>query len=712
MALAITADHQALTEVARSFLTRVGSREAARSLLDEPKDALPALWAELRKLGWLGLHLPEQYGGSGAGLPELAIVVEELGRGVAPGPFLPTVIASAVIDEAGDDALRAQLLPPLAEGEMIATVGYDSRLDRAPDGSVSGAGGAVLSAELADLFLLPLGDDLVVLPAADLTVTPLDGLDHTRRLAQVTVSGAQPKAVLVGGRAVAVRIGRALAAAEASGGANGTTEMAVEYAKVREQFGRVIGSFQAVKHHCANMLVRGELATAVAWDAARPARSADEGNFAAAIAAALALDAYRRNAELNIQVQGGIGFTWEHDAHLYLRRAAVLAQVFGSVDAASDELLELVRAGVHREPSLDLPPEAEQIRAETRAWVAANASKSPDELRRELASSGYLVPHWPTPYGRAAGAVEQLVIEQEFADIELPVLGIGGWVTLTLLQHGTPEQVERWVGPSLRGELNFCQLFSEPNAGSDAAAVQTRAQKVEGGWQINGQKVWTSGAQLANRGLATVRTDTAAKKHAGITAMVIDMHAAGVEVRPLREITGEALFNEVFFDDVFVPDADVVGEVNGGWTVARATLGNERVTIGSGSSITGTTAVSLLRVLDRHPDEAHGRQIAQLIAREQAMKLLNVRQAARAVAGGPPGPEGNVSKLVGAEHQQRVAELGLTMSALDAVDGGAPALTHAYLMTRCLTIAGGTSEVIRNVIGERMLGLPRDPLVR
>ena len=194
------------------------------------------------------------------------------------------------------------------------------------------------------------------------------------------------------------------------------------------------------------------------------------------------------------------------------------------------------------------------------------------------------MPHWPRPWGRAAGAVEQLVIDEELPDVERPQLGIGTWVVLTIVQHATPDQIERWIRPSLHGDLYWCQLFSEPNAGSDAAAIQTKAARVDGGWLVNGQKVWTSGAQNSNMGLATVRTDPAAPKHAGISTFAIDMHAKGVEVRPLREITGESLFNEVFFDDVFVPDDDVVGEINSGWTVARATLGNERVSIGGNRS--------------------------------------------------------------------------------------------------------------------------------
>ena len=188
--------------------------------------------------------------------------------------------------------------------------------------------------------------------------------------------------------------------------------------------------------------------------------------------------------------------------------------------------------------------------------------------------------------------------------------------------------------------------------------MQTRGVKVDGGWRVTGQKVWTSGAQNSNRGLATIRTDPAAPKHKGITAMVIDLTDPGVEVRPLREITGEALFNEVFINDVFIPDADVVGDVNDGWRVARATLGNERVTIGGGSR-EGVSAVELLELAARYgvSDTENVRAIGRLIVEEQAMRVINLRQVTRAVIGSGPGPEGNVTKLLSAEHAQRVTEL-------------------------------------------------------
>jgi alkylation response protein AidB-like acyl-CoA dehydrogenase len=279
------------------------------------------------------------------------------------------------------------------------------------------------------------------------------------------------------------------------------------------------------------------------------------------------------------------------------------------------------------------------------------------------------------------------------------------------VQHGTPDQLERWIGPSLRLELYWCQLFSEPNAGSDAAAISTKATKVDGGWLVNGQKVWTSGAQHSNRGLATVRTDFDAPKHAGVTMLAIDMKAPGVEIRPLREITGETLFNEVFFTDVFVPDEDVVGEVNQGWTVARATLGNERVSIGGNKGgLDMFDDDDLMPLANRYApgDLGVAREVGKMLAERHGMTALNLRHVARTLAGGPPGPEGNVTKLLSAEHAQRVSQLGMKIAGTEAIAGQEPVLARSYLFAKCLTIAGGTSEIVRNLIAERLLGLPRD----
>ena len=207
-----------------------------------------------------------------------------------------------------------------------------------------------------------------------------------------------------------------------------------------------------------------------------------------------------------------------------------------------------------------------------RAFVESIRGLPAAQQRERMIETGYGMPHWPKPYGREAGAIEQLVIEQEFADagISKLQLGITAWNILTIIQHGTKDQLDRWVLPAMRHEVTWCQLFSEPDAGSDAAGIKTRGTRVDGGWLVNGQKVWTSGAHVAGMGFATIRTNPEVPKHEGITMVALDMHAEGVEVRPLKMTTGGSDFNEVFFNDVFVPDDDVVGPVDGGWTVARA----------------------------------------------------------------------------------------------------------------------------------------------
>lgn len=718
-------------------LGRHASLAAARATLDpESAPNHPAeLWSAAAELGWPGLAIPEEFGGSGFGLPELAVVLEAQGRQLCPGPFLPTVAAATVIDRCASNSLRTQLLPSLADGSTVGALGLSGNIAVGADGVATGEYRAVLGAPDAAVLVLVAGDDVIVVDAgaAGLTVTSLAGLDTTRSIGAVELRNVviDTDHLLRGAAPRAHTVFRILASAEAVGLSWATLDMAVEYAKVREQFGRTIGTFQAVKHHAANMLVNAEQTTAATWDAAR-ADELDSAWFPAAVAAAQAIRSQVFNAQCNIQLHGGIGFTWEHDSHMYLRRARTLAALMrDGADPYSDPYADVVagqRSGRAHGAAFALPAEAEEYRQAARSAVAAWRAL-PEEQRRDfLVDTGYLVPHWPKPWGRAAGVLEQLVIEQEFGPaggseatgesprIDRPDLGITGWVTLTIAQAGNDDQRERWVEPVLRGQVMWCQLFSEPGAGSDAAAVRTSAKKVDGGWRVTGQKVWTSLAHLCQWGLATVRTDPDAPKHAGVTMMAIDMSAPGVTVNGLRGLTGGAHFNEVFLDDVFVPDADVVGDVNRGWLVARATLGNERISIGGGSGgATGFTAADLVKLLDDAPAETAAaclRRAGEVLAEGHTLRLLNLRRVTRAIAGAEPGPEGNVTKLLVAEQGQRLTELGMELAGTAAVVGQAQRVTLAYLGNRAMTIAGGTSEITRNTIAERILGLPRDPLLK
>jgi alkylation response protein AidB-like acyl-CoA dehydrogenase len=721
MAIGITEEHEALRQAVRGWAERHCNPSVPRALLDADAEALPSFWGELAAQGWLGLHVDEALGGEGYGLPELAVVLEELGRACAPGPFVPTVLAAAVIQSAGKE-IAAGVVPLLASGGTVGAVALDGRLDAELDGDalrVQGTLRPVLSGHLAGVLVARAGDEWCVLDANEFTATELVSLDATRRVAVVQVDGA----VVPAGRRLGdvdnerVReIAAVVFAAESVGVAQWCVDAASEYAKVREQFGRPIGQFQAVKHKCADMLAETELARAAAWDAARAADEPAVAPLTSAAAAGLAIDAASRAAKDCIQVHGGIGFTWEHDAHLYLKRAMVTRQLLGPTSAWRIRAADAARAGARRRLAVDLPPEAESLREEVGSFVADVKGLDAVEQRRRLADAGYLAPQWPKPWGRDASALEQLVIDDEFrkAKVRRPNISVAAWALPPLMVYGTEEQRQRWIPATLRGEITWCQLFSEPGAGSDLAALTTRAARDDGGWVVNGQKVWTSMAQDADWGILLARTDPDAPKHDGISFFMLDMKTPGIDIRPLRELTGEAWFNEVFFNDVFVPDDCLVGDAHDGWRAARTTLANERVYMGSGSSI-GYGVQGVLRLLDTvglASDPIALEEAGGLVAEEHALSVLGFRLTLQALGGADPsGSEAAVRKLLGVEHDQRVQEVGLELLGGEGTvpDGDAAMWVRGFLFNRCLTIAGGTSEVQRNVIAERLLGLPRDP---
>jgi alkylation response protein AidB-like acyl-CoA dehydrogenase len=361
---------------------------------------------------------------------------------------------------------------------------------------------------------------------------------------------------------------------------------------------------------------------------------------------------------------------------------------------------------VRRRLGIDLT-EVEDQREEITAAVAQIAELPEEKRQAALAEAGLQAPHWPTPYGRGAGPAEQLLIDQELAaaGVARPDLVIGWWAAPTILEHGTPEQIERFVPGTTRGEFLWCQLFSEPGAGSDLASLRTKAVRTNGGWHLTGQKVWTSAAHKAKWGVCLARTDPDAPKHKGITYFLVEMSSPGIEIRPLREITGDSLFNEVFLDNVFVPDELVVGEVNDGWRLARTTLANERVAMANGTAL-GNPMEELLKVLAALDlDAAQQDRLGRLIVTAQTGALLDQRIAQLAVGGQDPGAQSSVRKLIGVRYRQALAEF-----TMDVSEGGGLVHNQAvfdFLNTRCLTIAGGTEQILLTVAAERLLGLPR-----
>ncbi|GGR95884.1 acyl-CoA dehydrogenase [Streptomyces aureoverticillatus] len=735
----------------------------------------PAHWDGLAAQGLLGVHLPEEYGGGGGGLLDLAVVLEEAARAALPGPYAANALAAAVLHRAGARDLAAELAGGARVGAValgaggvtaveVGGVGAGPGAGVDPDAGVGGPGlvldgvaPPVLSGGDADLLILAArsarGTVWAAVDAAELAVRTHESADPTRPTAEVTAHATRVPAarVLAVDSADVHDLAAVVFAADACGTAAWALGTATEHAKVREQFGHPIGRFQGVKHLCADMLVRLEQARALTWDAARAAdetrapgetQSSDETRapgetqsssetqapgaqeaprnpqparargLVCALAAATALDAAHSCAKDCVQILGGIGFTWEHDAHLYLRRALVARQLLGAGDAHRLRAVRLAEAGARRELRVELPPEAAAYRAEAREVIARARGLDPAAARRALAPTGYAAPHLPPPHGLGAGPAQQLAVQRESADagVRLSDLGIGTWVVPSLIAYGTEGQRERLLGPTLRGELLWCQLFSEPEAGSDLAALRTRAERApDGSWRITGQKVWTSAAQWADHGILLARTNPAAPKHKGLTYFLVDMkNTPGIDIRPLREITGDSLFNEVYFDDARLPADAVVGAVDEGWKVARHTLGNERVHMAD--QLTFDTGLESLLARAAGLDGATRARVGALAAEAHALACIALRTTAQQVAGAEPGAGASVRKLLQTTHQQKVAELALELLGPEGAvrEGPAERAVHGFLLSRCLTIAGGTTQVQLNVVAERILGLPRD----
>ena len=732
MPIAIKPEHQDLAESVRALVKRVAPAEVLHEALETPISNPPPFWRAAADQGLHGLHLSESVGGQGYGMLELAVAVAEFGHGAVPGPFIPSVIASALI--AAHDP-ESKLLAELASGETIAAAALESDLTGTPvDGTLTirGECRCVPAGAQASLLVLPVSIEntvaWVVLDAAQLQIEEWKSVDPLRPVARIRADGAEVSTDRVLS-AIPQSAGRAiittLLSAEAVGIALWATETASEYAKIREQFGRPIGQFQAIKHKCAEMIATTERATAAVWDAARAideAAANDWGDasthyqFAAAVAATLAPVAAQHCAQDCIQVHGGIGFTWEHDTNVYYRRTLGLVAAFGHTSEFGQRVFDTATTTGMRTLDIDLDPETEQLRAEIRAEVAGLKAIPREERNAAIAEGGWVQPHLPRPWGRASDPVEQIIIAQEFSTglVKRPQMGIAAWLIPSIVAYGTGDQKQRFLPPTFRGEMIWCQLFSEPGAGSDLASLTTKATKVDGGWRITGQKIWTTAAQFSQWGALLARTDPSAAKHNGISYFLLDMASEGVEVKPLRELTGNALFNTVFIDDVFVPDDRVLGEVNQGWEVSRNTLTAERVSIGSSEPGFLPNLERFVEFVSEGDFDDVGRHRAgELIAEGHAAKLMNMRSTQLTLAGGDAMPSAAISKLLSMRTGQGYAEFAVSSFGIAGAigDGSSPQGRWAefLLASRATTIYGGTSEVQLNIIAERLLGLPRDP---
>jgi 3-oxochol-4-en-24-oyl-CoA dehydrogenase len=376
-------------------------------------------------------------------------------------------------------------------------------------------------------------------------------------------------------------------------------------------------------------------------------------------------------------------------------------------------------------PTRTLPPEAERYRDEVRAFLNEHAPRGryPADWNRRLANAGLVAPHWPRPWGLDAGPLQQLAIDEVLraAGAPRPLNPIGiGWAGPTLLVAGTAAQHARLLPGILDGSEIWCQLFSEPGAGSDLASLTTRADQDGDEWVVTGQKIWTTGAHVAKWGILLARTDPEAEAHRGISYFVLDMQSPGITVRPIRQMDGSADFNEVFLDGVRIPVANLVGDEHDGWRLARVTLGNERVSLSGDGALwgMGPTANDLVDLVREHggtQDPVLRQRLAALYAEAGVLMLIRMRTLAARLRGLEPGPEASVRKALADEHGQRVMALAVELAGAYGMlaDRGpfgreTSMWASGYLFSRALTIGGGTAEVQRDIIAERVLALPRE----
>ncbi|MBU9767289.1 acyl-CoA dehydrogenase [Mycobacterium sp. TNTM28] len=737
VSIALTPEQQQLETAVARFAARHAPVDATREQLEAlAAGTLPPWWADLVDNGFHAVHLPESVGGQDGGLADMACVLEAAGAALLSGPLLTTAVAGAVAASLPGCPAADTLLKEIAAGTPAVVVAAEhAQLRGCRDEHgwrLTGTSGLTPGLCSAQRLVVPFADETgarlwVVLDAATVEVESRRGTDLTTdlgilRLHDHAVPGAATLTGLDADRVSATTV--AFTAATAAGITQWCVDAVTEHLCTREQFGKPIGTFQALQHKAAMLLVNSALATAAAWDAVRAlsAPDPDQHRLTACSAAVMAVMPVPGLVLEALTMLGAIGFTWEHDLHLYWRRATSLAASVGPVARWTRALGELSSSAT-RDVTVDLGVSDADFRARV-ADVLDQALTVSDKgfgrqgdypefsvgARRELlADAGLIAPHWPAPWGCDATVRQQLIVDEEFGkrDLVRPSVGIAEWILPSLIAAGSAELQQRFIPATLRGDLAWCQLFSEPGAGSDLAALSTRAVRIEGGWRINGHKIWTSLAHRADFGALLARTDPDAPKHRGIGYFILDMRSPGVESRQITQSSGRAEFNEVFLTDVFVPDDALLGEPGAGWQLAINTMAHERVAISGYVNIDRMGALRELVRTSPDPDPVlHA--IGEIDAYTNALKALGVRETLRLLDGQAPGPASSIAKVATNVMLRRAAELTLGLTGPLALESDSrPPVVAPYLDLPAELIGGGTTEIQLNIIAQMILGLPR-----
>ncbi|OBB41509.1 acyl-CoA dehydrogenase [Mycobacterium sp. 852002-51961_SCH5331710] len=736
MSLALTPEQRELSDSVAQFAARRAPVAATRESFDLlAAGHLPTWWAEFAANGFHAVHLPEDYGGQGGTLLDAACVLEATGRASLPGPLLPTVATGAVALLAESTKSAEALLTRLAEGQAatlaLPTTSAFTARDDGERWLIEGDSDLLSGICTATTVLISAATEdggevwaVVDTAQSSAVVQTVGGTDLLTDLGKLRLDG-YPVAkadVLTGIDADrAEYLNTALTASIAAGITQWCVEAATAHLRTREQFGKLIGTFQALQHSAAMLLVNSELASAAAWDAVRAASEPiDQQAIATAGAALMAVLPCPDLALDTLTMFGAIGFTWEHDLHLYWRRATSLAASIGDKNRWARRLGELTTATV-RDFSVDLGDAEAEFRARVAETLDNAAALRNDGQGRQgdyehfaigpqrtaIAEAGLIAPHWPSPWGIEASPLQQLIIDEEFnkrPTLTRPSLGIAEWILPSLIKAGSNDVQQRLIPPTQRGELAWCQLFSEPGAGSDLAALATRATKVDGGWRIHGHKIWTSSAHRADYGALLARTDPTAPKHRGIGYFIVDMRSPGIEVQPIKQASGEQEFNEVFLDDVFVPDEMLLGEPTGGWALAIATMAEERSAISGYVQYDRSAPLRRATATSNRDDTL--RELGELDAYANAIKALGVRETIRLLDGQGSGPASSIAKVAMNVLLRHTFPATLGSAGRSAM-AAASEVVQPYLRVPAELIGGGTKEIQLNIIAQMILGLPR-----
>jgi alkylation response protein AidB-like acyl-CoA dehydrogenase len=738
MGLAITDEQDQLAEAVTSFAARHAPVDKTRASFDSiAAGEVPSWWEELTAYGFHAVHLPATAGGQGGSLTDLGCVIEAAAAALLPGPLFATAIASAVAGLA--DGSGATFMAECAGGAPAAVVLPEhSNVGAVREGNgwrLDGSCAPTLGIVAAQRILLAATADdgtarwfALDAQGAGLSVARQRGTDLSTDVGVLTLNShaVTASAELTGISAERARCTVvALTACASAGAVRRCAEGATDYIRTREQFGQPVGAFQAMQHKAAVLLVNSELASAAAWDAVRASTDSTEQQRLAAGAAALMAVATGPDLVLDaLLMYGAIGYTWEHDTHLYWRRAIGLAASIGSVTQWARESGELLLKE-KRSTALNLG----EVESEFRASVASvldlarsrhNEHASDDDRapglawgdqRDLLADHGLVAPHLPAPWGVGASSLQQVIIAEEFdkcPDVQRPSLGIAEWILPTILAHGSDHQRQQFAEPILRGTQRWCQLFSEPGAGSDLASLSTRAKKVDGGWLVNGHKIWTSLAHRAHFGALLARTDPDTSKHRGISYFLVDMASPGITVEPIKQASGHQDFNEVFFTNVFVPDEMLVGKPGDGWNLAVATMAVERTAIGNYANIDRSAALRHV-ARDDGPDRDSALQaLGEIEAYTASIKSMVLRETLRLAQGQAAGPTSSIAKFAMVTLLRRASTATLRLTGgLAMLEQSDPAVISPYFEMPSELIGGGTAEIQLTVIASMILGLPR-----